>query len=318
MGTVQEEYVHSGRHAVRIGKPDKEMFGEGGVTKRELAEHYAAVAPWMVPLVSGHPLALQRFPHGITGEGFFQKQVPAGAPAWVDRVTVPRDEGGTVTMVVCESAATLLWLADQAAITLHSWLSRGENPRYPDRIIVDLDPADGDFAAVRQAAREVREVLVEAGLATYLMTTGSRGLHVVSPLRPEQEYADVRELARTVADRTADRHPNELTTLVRKNRRRGRLFLDVLRNSYAQHAVAPYSVRPLPGAPVATPLFWEELDDLPSAQQWTVRTLESRLDQFERAGDAPWAGMMRHARSPRKAARLAAAIPEQRGPSADP
>lgn len=315
MGTVQEERVHSGRHSVRIGKPDKELFGPGGVTKRELAEHYAAVAPWMVPLISGHPLALQRFPHGIADSGFFQKQVPAGAPDWVPRVTVPRDEGGTVTMVVCHDAATLLWLADQAAITVHPWLSREDHVRYPDRIIVDLDPSVDDFAAVRRAAWDVREVLEEAGLATYVMTTGSRGLHVVSPLRPEQDYDTVRDLARTIADRTAERHPDRLTTLVRKNRRAGRLFLDILRNAYAQHAVAPYAVRALPDAPVATPLFWEELDEVSTARQWTVRTIGQRLDALERAGDAPWAAMMRHARSPRKAARQAAKIPEQREPT---
>ncbi len=129
------------------------------------------------------------------------------------------------------------------------------------------------------------------------MTTGSRGLHVVVPIRPELDFDDVREFARAIADLAAERHPERLTTQVRKDKRGGRLFLDILRNAYAQHAVAPYSVRPLPGAPVAIPLTWEELEETDSSRTWSVRNLGDRP-----AGD-PWRGMARHARSLEKAVR---------------
>ncbi|MFD0775992.1 DNA polymerase domain-containing protein, partial [Streptomonospora algeriensis] len=165
-----------GRRRVRIGKPDKELFGPGGATKRELAEHYRAVAGPMVRHLRGRPLAMQRYPHGIGDPegGFYVKNRPLHAPAWAGSVRVPKDGGGTETeMLVCDEAATLVWLADQAAITLHPWLSRAPEVGSPDRLVIDLDPPGDDFTAVRRAARDVREVLDGLGLAAYAMTTGS-------------------------------------------------------------------------------------------------------------------------------------------------
>jgi bifunctional non-homologous end joining protein LigD len=302
--TVTEERLRAGNRTVPVRRPDKELFGPGGVTKYELAAHYARVAPAMLRHLRGRPLAVQRFPEGIDaeGQGFYVKRRPTHAPSWVHSVVVTRGgSGATTDMLVCDDAATLVWLADQAAITLHPWLSKVPELRRPDRIILDLDPAGDDFDAARRAARDVREVLDGLGLAAFVMTTGSRGLHVVSPIRPELDTDQARDLAHVVAEITADRRPDDLTTHIRKNRRRGRLFIDYLRNSYAQLAVAPYSVRALPGAPVATPLSWDELDGLDSARAFTVRTLGARAD------DDPWRSMARHARSPRRAVeRLAA------------
>jgi bifunctional non-homologous end joining protein LigD len=298
--------LNAGRRRVRLGNPGKELFGPGGVTKRGLADHYRSVAPLMLPHLRGRPLTLHRFPDGIdpgpsgTG-GFFQKRRPDSAPDWVRGVRVEREQGGTLTMPVCEDTATLLWLADQAVVTPHPWPSRADRPRHPDRMVVDLDPARDDFPAVRRAARAVGEVLDEIGLSGHLMTTGSRGLHVVVPLRREADVDAVRDLARGAAEVAARRRPRELTTEVRKDARGGRLFLDVLRNAYAQHAVAPYAVRALPDAPVAVPVAWAELADVPSARAWTVRTLPERLAGLPDGRD-PWHGLARRARSPRRAA----------------
>ncbi|PSK85979.1 bifunctional non-homologous end joining protein LigD [Murinocardiopsis flavida] len=298
--------LRSGRHTVRLGRPDKELFGSGGPTKRELAEHYRSVAPRMLPHIRRRPIAMHRFPDGIGSErvgGFFEKRRPDHAPDFVGSVEVPREQGGSIPMVVCDDTATLLWLADQAVITPHPWLSRAGALRTPDRIILDLDPSDDDFAAVRTAAHRVRAVLDGIGLAAFVMTTGSRGLHVVAPIRPEMDVDEVRALARGIAEATAAGDPDRLTTEVRKDKRRGRLFLDYLRNSFAQHAVAPYAVRALPDAPVATPVPWEELDGVGSAREWTVRAPAARAD-------CPWKGLNRHARSPgRAAARLERARP---------
>ncbi|MQA95723.1 MAG: hypothetical protein GEV11_14120 [Streptosporangiales bacterium] len=275
-----------------IGNPDKVLFDAAGVTKWDLAEHCVRAAPRILPHVRERPMAVQRFPDGVGGEGFIQKKLPEYAPGWVRHVTVGRERGGTVTMPVFDDAATLAWFAGQAVITLHPWLSRRSALRHPDRIIFDLDPPGDDFEPVRRAAHDLHGLLTELRLPAYLMTTGSRGVHVVLPLRPAADFDEVRDVARGIADTLAARHPDRLTTEVRKEKRRGRLFIDMLRNAYAQHAVAPYAVRPKPSAPVATPLAWDELDDIPNAGHWTVRTIASRLD-----GPDPWAGMVRHART---------------------
>lgn len=284
--------VRAGRRTVDVGNADKILFDASGVTKLDLAEHYVRSAPRILPHVRDRPIAVQRFPDGIDAQGFMQKRLPEHAPDWIRRVTVERERGGTVTMPVCDDAATLAWFADQAAITLHPWLSRTSALRHPDRIIFDLDPPGDDFEPVRRAAHDLHKLLDELDLPGYLMTTGSRGVHVVLPIRPEADFDEVRDVARDIADTLAARHPDRLTTEVRKAKRRGRLFLDMLRNAYAQHAVAPYAVRPRPSAPVATPIAWDELDDVPDARHWTVRTIGERLD-----GADPWEGLSRHART---------------------
>lgn len=277
---------------LEIGNPDKALFDDPAITKRDLAAYYRTVAAAMLPQIRGRPLALQRFPDGIGADGFMQKQRPDHAPDFVKGVEVERESGGSLTMIVCDDSGTLTWLADQAVITVHRWLSRTDDLNRPDRLVFDLDPPGEDFGAVRQAAYDLRELLGDLDLPGYPMTTGSRGLHVVVPIRVEERFDEVREVARGIADTLAERHPDRLTTRVRKDQRGGRLFVDVLRNAYAQHAVAPYAVRPLPGAPVATPMRWSELDDTRSARRWTIRDLESRLAE----GD-PWHDMPRRAHS---------------------
>ncbi|PDP84799.1 DNA polymerase domain-containing protein [Glycomyces fuscus] len=280
--------VRAGRRVVRVRRPGKPLFGGGGATKEDLARYHARIAPLMLPHVRDRPVALERFPDGIGAQGFFVKHPPV--PDWVRTV-----ETGGGRMMLCQDAAALVWCADQAAVTVHAWQSREPRLGLPDRMVIDLDPAgDGPeaFAACRAAARDVREVLDGLGLAAYVMTSGSRGLHVRSPLRPEADDREVRVLAEAVADRVAARRPDELTTEVRKAARGGRLFVDYLRNGREQLAVVPYSVRARPGAPIAAPLTWEELDGVETAREFTI--------DLER-DECPFAGMGRHARSPRRA-----------------
>ncbi len=278
--------VRAGRRTVDVSKPDKPLF-PCGVTKADLARHYAAVAPVMLPHVKGRLVSMQRFPDGIEGEGWYEKNFPRHFPDWIGRVTVPK-RGGTVTHVVVSEAAVLVYLANQGVITPHVWLSRADRPERPDRLVIDLDPSDDDFTAVREAARDVvGPLLREHGLTPFAMTTGSRGIHVVAPVRRTRDFDDVREWTRVLAEQAAGRDPR-LTTEFHKAERRGRILVDVMRNRWAQTAVPPYGVRPRPGAPVAVPLEWAELDDdglRPDA--WTVRTIGERLAG---AGD-PWAGM---------------------------
>lgn len=275
-----------GLEKVKISHPERVVFPEAGVTKGMLVDYYRRIAPRMLPYLAGRPLTLQRFPGGLAEEGFFQQQAPDYFPAFVHRATVAKADG-EVTHAVCDNAATLVYLANQGVITPHVWLSRVEDLHRPDRIVFDLDPSADDFGAVVWAARQVRAILDELGLPAFVMTTGSRGLHVVTPLVPQDDFEAVRAFARGVADVLARRHPEALTVAPRKEARGGRLFLDVLRNTYAHTAVPPYAVRALPEAPVATPLGWHELGRKGlHARRYTVRNLFRRLAR----GVDPWAG----------------------------
>jgi len=279
-------------HIPTISHPDKVLFPETGLTKSDLARHYEHVAPAMLPYVRERPLAVQAFPKGIGEHGFFMKAVPDYFPDWIDRVTV-RKRGGTVTHVLANDAATLVYLAGQNVVTPHTWLSRADAPDKPDRLIVDFDPSGGGFADVRAAAREAGRRLRDAGLATYAMVTGSRGIHVMCPLRRGPSFTDVHRFARSLAEGMVADDPRRLTLEWKKVDRGKRIYVDVNRIAYAQHAVAPYGVRARPKAPVAMPIHWEELDDSRlRPDRWTVRTAAARLDA---EGD-PWKGMMRRAR----------------------
>lgn len=283
-----------GRRAIPISHPDRLVFPDAGLTKLDLARHYADVATVMVPHVRGRPLALQSFPQGIAGSGFFLKDAPRHFPAWIATADVPKREGGAVRHVLADDAATLVYLAGQNVVTPHVWTSRVDRLERPDRLIFDLDPTLPDFAAVRRAALRLGELLRGIGMEPFAMTTGSRGLHVVTPLRRTAEFGPVQEFAREVARALVAQDPDALTVEFHRRERGDRIYVDVDRTRYGQHAVAPYAVRPLPAAPVATPLRWEELED-PSLdpQGWTVATIGRRLAD---AGD-PWRAIARAARA---------------------
>lgn len=234
------------------------FFPENGYTKWDMVKYYERIAPMMLPHMQERAVTMLRMTDGIHGESFYHKETPAYFPDWIKRVPLPKEEGVT-HYVICESAAALTYLAGQACITPHLWLSRFDKPHNPDMLIFDLDPSGTDFELVRRAAFALKDVLVKLELPVYVKTTGSRGLHVVSPLDRGSTFDDVRAFADDVADYLARRNPAELTVEQRKEKRTGRVFIDTLRNSYAQTAVAPYALRARPGAPVATPITWEEL-----------------------------------------------------------
>ena len=287
------ERIRAGRRTVEITHPDRVMFPRAGLTKLDLARHYERVAPVMVPHVRDRPLALDTYPEGVRGGGYLIKHIPAHFPDWIARATVAK-RGGEVTHVLANDRATLVYLAGQNVVTLHAWPSRADRPGHPDRLIFDLDPPHERFAEVRASARALGDLLRDLGLAPFAMTTGSRGLHVVVPLRRREPFDTVRAFARAVAQELVAGDPKRLTIAQRKADRGQRLFVDVNRNGYAQHAVAAYAVRPRATAPVATPLQWDELDDRRlSPQRWTVTTIGDRLSA---EGD-PWKGIGSHARA---------------------
>ncbi|UKY48741.1 non-homologous end-joining DNA ligase [Streptomyces inhibens] len=292
--------VRAGRRTVEIHRPEKVLFPDEGLTRADVVDYYGRMAASMVPQLRGRPLMLERLPEGLGGPHFLQKQIPDHYPDWVRRAEVAK-EGGTVTHPVCDDKATLLFLADQACLTLHRWLSRAGRPGRPDRLVFDLDPPGSDFRAVREAVQQLVGLLDELELPAVLMTTGSRGLHVTVPLDGRSDFDTVRGFAQEVAAVLAERHPDRLTTAVRRKSRGDRLYLDVQRNAYAQTAVAPWSLRPKPGAPVAAPISRQQLDDPElTAQRWSLRDIAAVEEQ---ARSKPWSGVPTRGRSLRGARR---------------
>jgi bifunctional non-homologous end joining protein LigD len=282
---------------VKLSHPDKVLFPDDGITKADLADYYASVAEAMLPLVKDRPMNLWRWNNGIGGQRVVQQGIPKGAPDWVARVEVERRAGGNVTHAMINDARTLRWLSNQNCITPHVWQSRADKLDRPDRIVCDLDPATEDemeqFDDVRNAALALGDHLRELGLVPFAMTTGSRGIHVVAPLKRTKDADTVRERAGEIAEEFAASH-DTLTTFWRKEKRDGRILVDTARNTYAQTVVAPYAVRALRGAPVATPLEWDELNDPKlHPRRWTLRDVAGRI--ADRGN--PWSDIRLEARS---------------------
>lgn len=275
--------IRAGRRSVEISRPGKALF-PCGITKADLATYYERVAQAMLPHIKGRPLNLERYPDGIEGERIMQQRAGKYFPAWIGRANVGK-KGGSVEHVVAADAATLVYLAGQACITLHPWLSRADRLQQPDRLIFDLDPSNGKPAEVLRATRTMFDLVGELGLQPWVMTTGSRGYHVTVPLRRSVDFDTTRAFARDVAALASRREPRLFTTEQRKAKREGRILIDVMRNAYSHTAVAPYAVRARPGAPVAAPLHPDELGDSDMRpDRWTLRTLPQRV---EHDGD-PW------------------------------
>jgi bifunctional non-homologous end joining protein LigD len=291
---VQGELIRIGGYDVKITRPDKILFPEDGITKRDLVDHYRRIAPWILPHLRDRPLALERYPDGIDKPGFFQKTTPFYYPGWIETVTIKKKMGGTVRHVVCNNAATLVYLANQACLTPHIWLSRIDKLDYPDQLVFDLDPSGDSFEPVKATAQSLKEVLEQLGLPAYLKTTGSRGLHVAVPLKRTETFDSMRAFATKLAQVVVRQEPGQRTLEQRKDRRRGRVFVDTNRNAYAQTVAPAYAVRPRRGAPVSVPFEWEELSrrDLRS-DGVTIRNVFKRL---EKIGD-PWADFWRRSAS---------------------
>lgn len=281
--------LRAGRRKVTVERAGKRLFPDAGLTKRDVADYYRRIAPVALPHWRGLPLTLRRFPDGIGAEGFFQKHAPDHLPDWIRTARLAKQDGH-VEHVIATDPATLVWLAGQGCIEFHLGLAPATAPRRPDRIVFDLDPDGDDFSAVQRAARRVRDLLDELGLVSLVQTTGSRGLHVVVPLAgaapdPGPDFEATHRFGRRVARELTRRAPRALTDAQRKRARHGRVFIDYLRNAYGQTAVAPYSLRALPGAPVATPLTWDEaLRGGLQPRSYHLRNVFRRLGQR----DDPW------------------------------
>ncbi len=277
--------VRVGGRSITVAHPDKVLFADVGLTKADLIDFYRSAAPRLLALLRDRPRSLHRYPDGAGAPGFIQHDVDASPPPWVTRVVVGK-KGGTVTHVVANDEATLVYLASLDCVELHPWLATRDDLTHPDRMVVDLDPSEEtSLDVLRATARSLRDALTSLDLTPFLMTTGSRGYHVVVPLARRQTFDQVRTVARAVANLVAAEAPDERTVELARSRRGGRLFLDYLRNGYAQTSVAPYSLRARPGAPMATPLDWSELA-VTAPTTWTWSRSGERLGAPD-----PWASM---------------------------
>ena len=269
--------------------PAKVYWPEEGYTKADLVAYYRSVAPAIIPHLRDRPLSLHRHPDGIAGASFFQKDVhQQPPPEWVKTVAIVSGDGKRLTQVVCQDEATLVYLANLGCIEMNPWTSRVGSLDRPDYLVIDLDPHEAPFALAVEAAREVRKLLRRPCGECFCKTSGKRGLHVYVPLAARYDHEQVRQFAEIIARLLEQKFPDSVSLVRDPNRRKGKLYVDYLQNRQGQTTVAPYSVRPVPGATVSTPLKWSEVTHRLDPRTFTIRTVPRRID---RLGDL-WAGVL--------------------------
>jgi bifunctional non-homologous end joining protein LigD len=291
---VNKGLMPIGNYNFEISKKEKVLFPKSSITKNDIALYYNAMADHILPFLKDRPLTMQRFPQGIESQGFFQKNASEYFPDWVQTVKIKKVDGW-LNQVICNTKETLLYLVNQYTLTFHVTLSTVDSINYPDKLIFDLDPPEGNFKLAVDGAKTIRQLLEEElKLKTYIMTSGSRGLHVAVPLKCLENFDEVLEFARQTSQYIAEKNPEKYTTALRKKQRKGRLYIDFLRNSYMQTSVSPFSIRAIMYAPVATPLQWTELNDTElSAQTYTIHNILKRLEHVEN----PWRDFNKNAKS---------------------
>jgi bifunctional non-homologous end joining protein LigD len=276
-----------------ITHPEKLLFPDDGITKGEVAAYYEAVAPYMLPHLSGRPVTMERFPGGINAKGFMQKDVVKGFPEWLERVEVEK-RGGTTHYPIVRDLRSLLWLANQNCITPHVWSSRAPALTRPDLCVFDLDPSRDEPEVLRAATLSVRDLLAELGLRSWLKTTGSKGYHIVVPVDAKAGYEQVWTFAQGVAIVLAKRDPRHLTLEFIKADREGRILIDTGRNGPGATFAAAYALRARQGAPVSAPCTWAELESgAATPRAFRLREMAARVASV---GDL-WSDLHAHEQS---------------------
>jgi bifunctional non-homologous end joining protein LigD len=285
--------LHIYGRAIELTNLSRVMYPGEDVMTGDVLHYYCRIADTIMPHLRGRMLSMRRFPYGVRRPDRCEIGVPEQVPNWVRTYELEgREPTGLSSQVIVDEPATLVYLAQQACITPYVWLSRASDPSRPDSMVFDLDPAGpakGEFDDVCHAAHLLREVVESAGLSPFVMTTGSRGLHVRVPIRPSYGFDRVAELAAEVAHEAVRASPHLVTTRALTHEREGKVLIDHRRNAYGQTVVAPYALRALPGAPVATPLRWEELGAPGNGPR--DHTISSVFSRLARQGD-PWKRMV--------------------------
>ena len=271
---AKEEIAIAG---VRLTSPDKVLYPEQGTTKRDLAEYYLAVADHILPHVARRPITLVRCPTGRQKKCFYQRHAGSGVPPELGEVEISGfEESGAYLFI--KDVKGLVAMVQMGVLEMHPWGARVDRPDRAERMIFDLDPGEGlGFADVVPAAREVRAALADMGLTSFVKTTGGKGLHVVVPIERRHEWRDVKAFARKTAESLAAAEPDRFLTRISKAERRGRIFIDYLRNDPTSTAVAPYSTRARAGAPIAMPIAWDDLSPSFDPASFNINTVPGRL-----------------------------------------
>jgi bifunctional non-homologous end joining protein LigD len=269
-------------HEVKFSNLDKVFWPDEGYTKGDLIEYYGAVAPWLMPYLEERPVVLTRYPDGIKGKSFFQKDAPAFIPEWLRTVRIwSEDTQRDIDYFVCEDAAAIQYLANLGSIPLHIWFSQVGSLEQPDWCVLDLDPKGAPFTDVVKVARTLKDLCDEIALPSYIKTSGSSGLHVMLPLARQITYEQTRALTQLIAKVVVAELP-DIATLTRQiTKREGKVYLDFVQNGYGRLLVAPFSVRPLPGAPVSTPLAWREVTPQLDPRKFTIKTVPARMKKLK-------------------------------------
>ncbi len=276
-----DQEIKVGSRKIKITNPDKILFPKAKITKIDFVNYYHRIAKIMIKHVKNRPVTMRRFPNGVTKDMFYQKDAGKYMADWISLQPVKKSTGGTIEYILAANEATLVYLANLVCVP-HVWLSRAPKLNYPDRMIFDFDPGKGvGFAMVRWGAKEVKKVLEKIGLKPFVMTTGSRGVHVTVPIKRLYDFDQVRDFSQDVAKYLVKKYPKKLTLEMRKAKRGKRIFLDTLRNAWGATAVAPYAVRAKEGAPIATPITWTELSSVTS----TKYTIKNIFQRISRKGD---------------------------------
>lgn len=285
---MSEENAKPGKSAgaapvnVAITHPERVLYPEQGVTKADVARHYETLAPWILPHLRERPLSLLRCPEGLNGECFFQKHPDRHFAKDVPRVAIPEKRGGTSDYVYVDSAADLVWLVQYGVLEFHPWGCQIDDLERPDTLVFDLDPGPGlAWRVIAETAKSLRERLATLGLNSFLQATGGKGLHLIVPVIPELDWEQAKAFARAVSRAHAHDAPKHLTTNMAKSKRKGKVFLDYLRNGRGSTSIARYSTRAKSGATVATPLRWDELSTNATANRYTVNNVSRRLSALK-------------------------------------
>lgn len=257
---------------IDISHPDKLMFPEAKITKQEMIRYYETIADKMLPYLKDRPLTLHRYPDGIASDGFYQKNAAEYFPKFIKTVKVKTEEGHN-TQILCNSKKALIYLANQGTIGFHVWLSKKDKLYKPDKVVFDLDPAAHDFKTVKEAAKITGDFLRKKGEDPKVMTTGQHGIHVWYSKRRTKTFDELSQELKEMAEELESQHPEIFTTAIRKNKREGKIFIDYLRNAYAQTSVCPYSLRPNKNAGVAMPLQWNDLKKIDSADAYNLKNV---------------------------------------------
>ena len=274
-----------GRHAVRLTSADRVLFPEDGVTKGDLAEYYAEIGNVLVPHLRDRPFTFKRYPHGIHAQPYFAKQAPKGKPSWLPTRqfrTWPREGGSRlVDFALVNEPAALVWMVQMNCIDMNAWYSRTDKPERPDYVVFDLDPPESrnGFAQAIKVAHLVREALEALELQSYVKTSGADGIHVLLPIARRYSYPETYELAERVSRALEAEHPGLVTTEWLKKKRRG-VLVDHRQNGHGKTIASAYSVRPKLGAPVSTPLRWEELGENVRPRDFGRREVLARVEKL--------------------------------------